>query len=205
MSRFDILFLLALALGGIVMYRIKAGFQAWLWGNVQEAPGWLLVLSIGSLAVGLVLVAAGLVPLEIVTISLLSLIAIAGIWGWLRYRRSPRLRRWQATWNQVTQHLSSDEPAAADRLITAGLSQDDKEREQLRAAALHDKRAATEFQRRTKAELEAWNRTAELYARTAEKQTDTSPGAAVFAARRQRLEADLDWIRAVLSGSLGAA
>ena len=206
MSSRDIAFLIALGAGAVVMYPIRARIRGWLWRNLERTPTWLAVILIVTVAGGFALAAAGLVPQWTIATIWAGLVVVAVIWGWVRYRRSSDLGRWETTWRQVESHLASDDAEAADRVMMAAHQQDDAERERLRTAAPRDRGAALDFQRRTKAELEAWNRTAELYARTVGKDSaNSSAGAAVFSRRRQSLEADLDWIGEVLKRSFGAA
>ena len=202
MSFEAIAIILTVVAGSIAMLRI----QIWYRRNENRAPVGMQVAIIATIIIAVVLAEAELVPLDTTLILAAALSMIAVVWGWVRYHRSPYLRRWEATWRQVETHLASDDLDAADKVMTAAHKQDDAEREQLRAAAPHDRHAALEFQRRTKSELKRWAQGTAHFARTVGAQSaNASAGALVFSARRQRLEADLDWIRAVLSAPSGAA
>jgi Ca2+/Na+ antiporter len=202
MSFKAIAIILALVAGSIAMFRI----QVWYRRNENRAPVGLQIAIVVTLISALVLAEADLVPLDTALTLAVALSLIAAVWGWVRYHGSPYLRRWEATWREIETHLASDDLDAADKVMTAAHKQDDAEREELRAVAPNDRSAALEFQRRTKSELKAWARGAARFARTVgTESSNASAGALVFSVRRQRLEADLDWIRAVLSGPSGAA
>ncbi len=202
MSFKTIVVVLALVAGSIAMLRIKA----WYRRNEKRAPVGMQIAIIATIIIAFGLAAADLVPLNTTLPVAVALSLIAVVWGWVRYHRSPYLRRWEATWRQIETHLASDDQDAAEKLMTAAHKQDDAERSELRAAAPHDRHAALEFQRRTKAELKASARGAAFLARrVGDQSSSNSAGSLVFSTRRQRLEADLDWIRSVLSGPSGAA
>jgi hypothetical protein len=202
MSFKAVVIVLAVVAGSIAMLRIKA----WYRRTEKRAPLGMQIAVTATIITAFLLAGVDLVPLVTTLPVAVALSLIAVVWGWVRYHRSPYLRRWEATWRQIETHLASDDQDAADMLMTAAHKQDDVEREEFRAAAVHDRYAALEFQRRTKAELKAWARGAAFFARRlGDQSSSASAGSLVFSTRRQRLEADLDWIRLVLSGPSGAA
>ena len=186
--------LAALALWEIAYFR----FRAWYRRNERQAPQGLQLAIIGIIVAAILLAAANLVPLNTSIPFAAALSLVAAVWGWVRYHQSSHLRRWQTTWQQVEAHLEAGDQAGADRIMNAAHEQDDAERERLRAAAPSNKQAAIEFQRRTKTELDALTQTAMRF-------PTGSTGDVVFSARRQRLQADLEWVRTIVTGSSGAA
>jgi hypothetical protein len=202
MSSRDIAFLLALAAGSVLMWRL----QGWCRRQMHRAPVGLQFAIAAASLVSFVLGAANLVPLTTSLTFVAGLSLVALVWGWVRYHRSPNLRRWEAAWQQIETHLDTDDQDAADKVMMTAFTKDDEEREQLRAAAPHDRRAALAFQHRTEAELKAVSRSAARFARIERTfSPGASAGAVVISTRRQRLEADVEWIRTLLSGASGAA
>jgi len=189
------------AIALIALYRLRDLYE----GNLDRIPPLASGLLALAFIVTAVLVATGRVPAQPLVSIVLGLSVLAAIWGWFRYRRSPRIQRWEATRREVDSLLSSDPQAADDAILTA-LTQDDAERNQLRAAAVHNRKAALEFQRQTKAELRAWNRTARtaLHDKTAED-AELAAGQQMFERRKGKLEADLEWVTALLSDPSGGA
>ena len=189
------------AIALIVLYHLRDWYQL----NLDRIPPTASAILAVAFIVTSVLVVTGRVPADPLITIVLGLSVIAAVWGWFRYQRSPRIQRWEATWRRVDSLLASD-PQAADAAILAALKQDDAEREQLRAAAVHNRRAALEFKRQTRAELLAWNRTARtaLHDNSLED-GEVAAGRRMFEKRRGKLEADLEWVTALLSDSSGAA
>ncbi len=202
--RRDLAIILVVVAGSTVTLLAFFRLRDWYHRNLSRAPSAAHLGLILTLLVGVLLVAAHVVPLQTAAVFIMGLSVLAAIWGWLRYRRPGHFRRWEATYQQIEKLLDSNRDAA-DALMMEALRQDDAERQQLRAAAPTDRRAALEFQRRTNEELRAVARSAALEARARNYPSDGPTGAAVVSRRRQRLEADRDWIRAILSRSGGAA
>src|SRR5512146_1845780 len=189
------------AIGFIALYRLRNSYER----NLDRIPPTASAILAVAFIVTAVLVATGRVPAQPYVTVVLGLSLFAAVWGWFRYQRSPRIRRWEGTRREVDSLLTSD-PQAADAAILAALKQDDAERAKLRAAAVHNRRAAVEFQRLTRAELQAWNRTARtaLRDKSAEK-AELAAGQQMFEERRGKLEADLEWVTVLLDDPSGAA
>jgi len=176
-----------------------------IWALQHRAPLSAQVVYGALLLMALVLLLTQVISYEAFAFIVLPTGVVLGIWGWLRYRRSPYLQRREKTSRDIVLHAASHNIDATDAIVAAAVHQDDAERERLCAAALHDRDAALEFQRRTQAELTDWNRTGKLFARTVGALADgSSPGEEVLASRRVKLEGDLAWIRTVLSTTSGA-
>jgi hypothetical protein len=189
------------AIALIVLYRLRDWYEL----NLDRIPPTASAILAVAFIVTSVLVVTRRVPADPLITIVLGLSVLAAVWGWFRYQRSPSIQRWEATWRQVDSLLASD-PQAADAAILAALKEEDAEREQLRAAAVHNRRAALAFQRQTRAELLAWNRTVRtaLHDKSADD-GDLAAGQQMFEKRRGKLEADLEWVTALLSDPSGAA
>jgi hypothetical protein len=150
-----------------------------------------------------------LIPLGAVPSVLLIPVAVLGVagagYGWIRYHRSPYLRRWEATHEQFAKMFKSN-PGAAERFLLQALVEEDRHRERLRALAPHDRSAALEFRALTQEALKSPMPSQRLAARV---EPDVPPGQRglplIAATRRERLEADLEWIRTILASVHGAA
>jgi hypothetical protein len=190
-------------LGVVTLLAIR--LQAWISRNQSRAPASVAVAFILVVVGGLVLVAAKVITPEWGAAGLIAMSLVSALWGWLRYRRSPHLRRWEATWERVKEVLAED-PDAADQLVLDVIKRDEIEREGLRAIAPHDRAAALAFLQLTKYELQRASVSRRLAARA-------EPGVPpderrlplILAARRARLEADITWIQGILSRGGGAA
>jgi hypothetical protein len=197
--------LLAIVAGAAVAYTFLLRLRDWYDRNLDRAPAALQLALLLLLLAGIVLVAADLLPIETVGVAIIGLSVIAALSGWQRYQRSAHLRRWEATYEQVGKLLPSN-PDAADHLMMQAIKEDEVELEQLRTAAPNDRRAALDFQRRTQRELRKLADSARAVRRLERDQPSVGQaGSALISRRRQKLEADLEWIRAVLSGPGGAA
>ncbi len=195
----------AIVVGSAIALIALYTLRDWYERNLDRIPPTASAILAVAFIVTCVLLVTRRVPAQPLVTIVLGLSVFAAVWGWVRYQRSPRIRRWEATRRQVDSLLAAD-PQAADAAILTALKQDDAEREQLRAIAVHNRRAALEFQRQTRAELRAWNSTARtaLHDKSADD-GELAAGQQMFEKRRGRLEADLEWVTALLSGPSGAA
>jgi len=172
--------------------------------GIDRAPRDVLVSLLALAVVTLALLPTGIVPAEAVGFGVAGMTLVAAVWGWLRYRGSARVRRWEGIYDGVD-HLLASDPEAADRLLQEAIKQDEAEREALRAAAPTDPKAAHEFRRRTRQELNKIGRFSDLTRHHLRAGREAEGLLAIADGRRQKLQADLQWIEGVLGRRRGAA
>jgi hypothetical protein len=198
MSLSVVVMVLGVVACGIVGFRI----QRWLWRWQDRAPTSVNVTVI-VVVIGLAFLAKkDVVPIEIALPIVLIAITVELVWARIRYSRSPSLRRWEHTWDEVSK-ISKTDPAAADRLVLQADEADRAELQSLRAAAATDRSAARRFRAGVKRELRLLDKS---LARVQLKVP--SPGSSPFerslTSQRARWEAELKWVETIL-GVDGAA
>lgn len=192
--------IVAIVVGVVVGAFLMRRLQTFLHKNWGRASLRLQIVS-GVVGLGAIaLSAADVISNEAGALTVIGLIVVLAVGGWLRYRSSPRLQRLEALDRQIDKLLDTN-PDAVDQLISDAVDQDDAELEQLRAAAPQDRRAALEFQRRIEERLRATGRTAATVRRMERGPKPISPaGSIVMMNIQQKLEADLAWIQEILAG-----